>query len=70
MRWMVRVFFAFSFSLAFAAFGCERSSDADNGSKNEGSTPAPVESNEPIKSLGKPSLVEGLYRLPFGLSGV
>ena len=51
MRWMVRVFFAFSFSLAFAAFGCERSSEADNGSKNEGSTPAPVESNEPIKSL-------------------
>ena len=51
MRWMVRVFFAFSFSWAFAAFGCERSSDADNGSKNEGSTPAPVESNEPIKSL-------------------
>jgi protein-disulfide isomerase len=54
MRWMAFcIFFAFSFSLVFAAFGCERSSEADSGSKNEGSagTPAPTESNEPIKSL-------------------
>lgn len=49
MRWM-----AFCVLLAFAAVACERSSEADSGSKNERSAavkPAPGKSNEPIKSL-------------------
>ena len=55
MRWMAFcVFLASSFFLGFAAFGCEGSTGADSGSKNEGSAaikPAPGKSNEPIKSL-------------------
>ena len=48
MRWLALCTF-----LAFVAFGCERSSEADSSSKKEGSADeaAPVKSKDPIKSL-------------------
>ncbi|MDH3625270.1 MAG: DsbA family protein [Myxococcales bacterium] len=48
MRWL-----ALCVLMALAAAGCERSSEADNGSKNEGSADkaAPAKSKEPIASL-------------------
>lgn len=48
MRWL-----ALCVLMALAAAGCERSSEADNGSKNEGAADkaAPAKSKEPIASL-------------------
>jgi protein-disulfide isomerase len=48
MRWLALCVFA-----AVLAVGCERSSEADNGSKNKGSAAeiAPAEPKEPIRSL-------------------